>query len=182
MVNGKEVETETIDSAVSKFLDWLKFYKKVILIAHNGKNFDFPVFITALASVDRVSELCDVVIGFVDGLPLLKKIFPVQSSYKQENLVRNLLAATYDAHNALEDVRSLGWLMKHEKVTDKYFKDFSFSPEAVKNQLAFNREKTKNIGSLNPLIAAGVMKMTTAENVAGSGLCLANLRKIHMRE
>lgn len=48
MVNGKEVETETIDSAESKFLDWLKFYKNVIMIAHNGKNLDFPVFMTAL--------------------------------------------------------------------------------------------------------------------------------------
>lgn len=139
MVNGKEVETETIDSAVSKFLDWLKFYKKVILIAHNGENFDFPVFMTALASVNRASEFCDIVIGFVDSLPLLKKIFPGQSSYKQENLVSNLLAATYGAHNALEDVRSLGWLIKHEKVTDKHLQDFTFSPEAVKNQLTYNR-------------------------------------------
>ncbi|XP_062595114.1 protein PML-like [Saccostrea cucullata] len=147
MVNGKEVETETVNSGLSKFLDWLKFYKKVILITHSGKNSDFPVFMTALASVDHVSELCDVVIGFVDSLPLLKKIFPGESSYKQENLVRSLLAATYDAHNALEDVRSLCWLMKHEKITDKYLADFSFSPEAVKIQLVFNREKTKNIGS-----------------------------------
>lgn len=98
---------------------------------------------TALASVNRVSEFCDIVIGFVDSLPLLKKIFPGQSSYKQENLVSNLLAATYGAHNALEDVRSLGWLIKHEKVTDKHLQDFTFSPEAVKNQLAYNREKNK---------------------------------------
>lgn len=137
---------------------------------------------SALASVNRVSEFCDIVIGFVDSLPLLKKIFPGQSSYKQENLVSNLLAATYGAHNALEDVRSLGWLIKHEKVTDKHLQDFTFSPEAVKNQLAYNREKNKNIESLHPLIAAGVMKMTTAQNIAGSGLCLAHLHKIHSRD
>lgn len=49
----------------------------------------------------------------------------------------------------------------------------------MKNQLAYNRVKNKNIESLHPLIAAGVMKMTTAQNIAGSGLCLAHLHKIH---
>lgn len=63
---------------------------------------------TALASVNRASEFCDIVIGFVDSLPLLKKIF-----LGTKNLVSNLLAATHGAHNALEDVRSLGWLIKH---------------------------------------------------------------------
>lgn len=37
MVNGKEVEMEIIDLVVLKFLDWFKFYKKVILIVYNGK-------------------------------------------------------------------------------------------------------------------------------------------------
>lgn len=45
---------------------------------------------TALASVNRASEFCDIVIGFVDSLPLLKKIFLGQSSYKQKTL-----SATY---------------------------------------------------------------------------------------
>lgn len=71
---------------------------------------------TALASVNRASEFCDIVIGFVDSLPLLKKIFLGQSSYKQKTL---------------SAVRSLGWLIKHEKVTDKHLQDFTFSPEAV---------------------------------------------------
>lgn len=52
----------------------------------------------------------------------------------------------------------------------------------MKNQLAYNREKNKNFESLHPLIAAGVMKMTTAQNIAGSGLCLAHLHKIHSRD
>lgn len=95
--------------------------------------------------MNRASEFCGIVIGFVDSLPLLKKIFPGQSSYKQVNLVSNLLAATYGAHNALEDVRSLELLIKYEKVTDKHLQDFTFSPEAVKNQLAYKQENNKNI-------------------------------------
>lgn len=54
MVNGKEVEMEIIDLVVLKFLDWFKFYKKVILIVYNGKNFDFFVFYDSIC----ICELC----------------------------------------------------------------------------------------------------------------------------
>lgn len=75
MVNGKEVEMEIIDLVVLKFLDWFKFYKKVILIVYNGENFDFFVFMIVFVFVNCVLEFCDIVIGFVDSLLLLKKIF-----------------------------------------------------------------------------------------------------------
>ena len=58
----------------------------------------------------------------------------------------------------------------------------SFPPSAVFNQLRFNKEKAKNINSLHPLIAEGTIKMATAENVAGSGLCLNHSFKIHQSE
>lgn len=75
MVIGKEVEMEIIDLVVLKFLDWFKFYKKVILIVYNGKNFDFFVFMIVFVFVNCVLEFFDIVIGFVDSLLLLKKIF-----------------------------------------------------------------------------------------------------------
>ena len=183
-VNGTEVEPETIHSAVTKFIEWLERHKKVILIAHNGRKFDFPVFMTSLVSADTgiVSRFCEVVVGFVDSIAVFRKVFPGQSSYKQEDLVKNLVNATYNAHNALEDTRSLGWLLTHSKLDIRGILPFSFAPLAVKQQLQFSAEKSKNIVSLHQLVAAGVMKMTTAENIAGSGLCIQHLQKIFSRD
>lgn len=43
------------------------------------------------------------------------------------------------------------------------------------------RKKAKNLPTLNLLISKGVLKMCTAENVAGSGLQLTHLKQIFQR-
>jgi hypothetical protein len=57
--------------------------------------------------------------------------------------------------------------------------------------MVYNSEKSKNITSFNPLLAAGVMKTlmkrlpmktATAENIDGSGLCLQHLRTTVSRD
>jgi hypothetical protein len=181
-VDGKDVEPDTIHTATDKFLKWLEKYQKVVLIAHNGRRFDFPVFISALKSTNNFQKFCNIFVGCIDSLPVFRKVFAGQNSYKQEDLVKSILNASYNAHNALEDVKSLGWLFQHAKMNVKDLLRFSFPPIAVKQQMVFNLEKSKNITSLHPLVAAGVMKTATAENIAGSGLCLQHLRTIVSRE
>lgn len=46
----------------------------------------------------------------------------------------------------------------------------------------FNETKSRNIDSLHCLIASGVLKTATAENVAGSGLNLHHLQLIWQRD
>lgn len=57
-----------------------------------------------------------------------------------------------------------------------------FTPCAVQNALLFREEKAKYLPTLNPLISKGVLKMCTAENVAGSGLQLTHLKKIFQHD
>ena len=52
---------------------------------------------------------------------------------------------------------------------------------SVKNMLC-SAEKAKNVGSLHALISEGIVKMATAENIAGSGLKLCHLRSIYDRQ
>ena len=127
-------------------------------------------------------DLCSSVRGFVDSILVFKIVFPKRDSYKQEDLVRNLLEKEYNAHNAVDDVECLFELLSVVLACDnKCLLAKSFKPLDVKHSLESNKEKRKNFPSLSPLISSGVMKTATAENVASSGLDLKHLKTIFIR-
>ena len=49
---GQEVKPANFNSAVSEFCDWLSKQSHVYLVAHNGRKFDFPVFLSALSNIN----------------------------------------------------------------------------------------------------------------------------------
>ncbi|XP_048251367.1 uncharacterized protein LOC124145379 [Haliotis rufescens] len=176
-VNGKQVQPETVQFAVDKFCKWLSGFPNVFLVAHNGRRFDFPVFSSALINIKCEAQFFNCVSGLIDSLPVFKKAFPGQSSYKQEELAKTFLHSSYEAHDAIEDVKVLGKLVSHTKRKIQELARFSFPPSAGHNLLLFNKEKAKHIKTLHSLLAQGVMKMSIAEKIAGSGLNLGHLRK-----
>ncbi|XP_062607534.1 uncharacterized protein LOC134269349 [Saccostrea cucullata] len=180
-VHGQQVHAEDLYSSIDKFCKWLKKYPSVYLIAHNGRKFDFPVLMNAMMNIKREAEFLDCVTGCIDSLNVFKKAFTSQS-YKQEDLARTILNTTYDAHNAMEDVKVLGKLISHTRFDATKMCIHSFPPSAVINQIKYNREKAKNVTSLHLLVGKGILKMSTAEKVAGSGLNLGHLKKIYERE
>lgn len=181
-VHGKEVDAVNITSGLTEFSNWLKNFPRAILVAHNGRKFDFPVLMNTLHSLNLTNVLLSAVSGFTDSLSIFKKAFPGQPNYKQETLVKSLLDTTYSAHDAIEDVKTLGMLMKHSKISGPEILPFTFPPIAVHQGLLFSKEKSKNITSLHVLIAKGIVKHNTAENIAGSGLNLSHLHKIFQRD
>ena len=80
--------------------------------------------------------------SLVDSLTVFQKQYPGQS-HKQEDLVQRPLGLTYNTHNALDDVESLGRLHGLCEVTDLL--KLSFSPVVVKAAFLFNIEKSKNL-------------------------------------
>ncbi len=58
-----------------------------------------------------LSGFSSAVTGFLDTMHIAKKKISKSDldnhSYKQENLVKSLMSKTYEAHNALYDVKSL---------------------------------------------------------------------------
>ena len=181
-VNGVPVEAKSIVCALRELFSWLKRFQNVVLIAHNGRRFDFPVIVNACLATELFSEFCSCVLGLVDTLPVFKSIYPKSESYKQEHLARVLLSKEYNAHNALDDVACLSELVsyaiKHDK---KSLTMKSFSLIDIKHNMDSNMEKKKNLPSLSVLISSGVMKSSTAENVASSGLNFKNLQSIFQR-
>ena len=181
-VHGQPVQPLQTTSALEKFVTWLNKFSNVVLVAHNGRRFDFPVLVSAFLKGGNVNQLLSSVCGFVDSLTVFRKKYPGRASYQQELLVRDLLKSSYDAHNAIGDVDSLGRLIANTNMSVKDLLVHSFTPQASYNSMLFNREKSKNVSTLDILVAKGVCKRASAENIAGSGLQLCHLRTIYQRQ
>lgn len=178
IVNGQQVQSIHISSALDQMTTWLSKFRNVCLVAHNGRRFDFPVLVSALkknGAFEKISEF-----AFIDSISIFRKMYPKQS-LKQVDLVSTLLNETYDAHNAMCDVVALGKLMKFINLNPKNLIQYSFPPLAVANNMAFNNAKAINLPTLTPLLCSGVMKRPTAENISGSGLSLEHLRLLNRR-
>ena len=180
VVRGEDVNPASIHDALDSFTDWLQQFSNVFLVAHNGRRFDFPVLTSALSHTNKLDAFCSTVSGYVDSLAVFKQAFPKMSSYKLEDLVASQLKEQYGAHDALEDVKALGKLLC--MCTESGIVKQSFAPAAVHRAQFFQKERAKNIKSLEVLVGQGIMKMSLAENIAGSGLTLNHLRSIVNRQ
>lgn len=184
MVNGISVEAVSIQSAIGDFTTWLRKFNNVVLVAHNGRRFDFPVLILAALGCGTFDTFASTITGFADSLTIFKATYPKESSYKQEDLVRNLLHKGYAAHNAIDDVDCLAELMIFvlQSVDNSSLLGKSFTPLDVKHSILSNKEKKKNLPSLSVLVSSSVMKISTAENIASSGLTYDHLYMIYKRK
>ena len=105
--NSRPVRAVPLAEGLSQMISWLKPKVPCLLIAHNCKSFDAKHLIKALESTGVGKEFSAIVSGFSDTLPAFKELLPQRKSYSQENLVRDLLHCSYEAHNATSDVQSL---------------------------------------------------------------------------
>ena len=136
---------------------------------------DFPILVSALRKTGTFDKLrC----SFIDSMSVFRKLCPKQS-LRQVDLVALLLHEAYEAHNAIADVTGLGKLLKFVNLTADKLMEHSFTPMAASNTLDFKKAKIENLATLDPLIHSGVIKRPTAENIAGSGLNLGNLKILH---
>ncbi|WAR09109.1 hypothetical protein MAR_019067, partial [Mya arenaria] len=183
MVDGRLVTPSSWKSASIDFLNWLKKHENAFLVAHNGRRFDFPVIMSAYTNVHQCDFLLEHTHGMIDSLPLFRKVFPKRSSYKQEDIVHDLLGIEYKAHNAEEDVKSLASFVSNvvNDHGEKSVLENSFPAKAAYFSVLSCKERVKNMPSLYRLVASGVMKSATAENIAGSGLNVPHSKKIYDR-
>lgn len=181
-VKGLHVDVITIQEALTKFFEFLKKFDSVILIAHNGRVFDFRVLSYAINQVGFSDMFLKCVLAFVDSLSMLRSKVPKLSSYKQEYLAEYFCKESYNSHNATDDVNMLVKILYQSGMTKSEFVKHSYSANCHFLQEVFNVTKSRNIDSLHCLIAGGVLKTATAENIAGSGLNVHHLKLIWQRD
>lgn len=176
--NGQTVQCVPIMIALGKLKEFLSPHGAV-LVGHNVKNFDCKVLYNAVVNNKMNEELSPFIKGFLDTLCLFKGLHPGLDSYKQENLVKEFVKTSYNAHDALADVRALESLMG-TITNDKMF-DYSFSWNYVSSMVEFNKMKATNVSFLNTMIEKKVLSRHMAEKMAGSGLSYSHLALAHQR-
>lgn len=179
---GAELNFVNIKVAISDFFMWLNQFSNAVLVAHNGKNFDFRVLSTAVYNCNMYDNFTQIVMGFVDSLAVFRSGFPKIEKYNQPFLAQHFCKKEYNAHNAVDDVNMLDKILIAANVTSELLLKQCYHSNSHLLQENFIKAKAKNLPSFHPLIASGVMKMTTAENIAGSGLNCAHLKLIYVRK
>ncbi|CAG2241477.1 unnamed protein product [Mytilus edulis] len=128
------------------------------------------------------NEAEKIVMGFIDSLALFRSNFPKIEKYNQPFLAQHFCKEEYNAHNAVDDVNMLDKILIAANVSKELLLKLCYNSNSHLLQENFIKAKAKNLLSFHPLIASGVMKMTTAENIAGSGLNCAHLKLIYTRK
>jgi ATP-dependent DNA helicase RecG len=124
-----ESEGLSIDSVLKDFVDWIKTIKKaeskkVVLIAHNGKNYDFKLLHNEMQRLDanNVKEFMSTVDTFLDSVTLLRTKsvwtnYGAPPAHKLETLYNHVTKKDLkDAHNALFDCMALESVLLEEKI------------------------------------------------------------------
>ncbi|KAB7496526.1 DNA polymerase III PolC-type [Armadillidium nasatum] len=141
------VESTTLHDGLKDFLEWLKSIPAPrFLSGHNVKNFDCGFLIDSLCQFDLMTEFSQLVIGFIDTLPLCRELCPKTEvhNYQQNTLVNHYLKLSYEEHNALEDVIALQKLISFLKCSDGLLMKHMFSVHS-----AYENYRKKNLDKKN---------------------------------
>ncbi|KAK5866984.1 hypothetical protein PBY51_011511 [Eleginops maclovinus] len=108
-LHRQPVFTNSLREVLVSFIAFLQMLGRPLVIGHNIRRFDCPLLARALDELDLRAEFEAAVSGCVDTLPLAREMLKERGlkSFRQENLVMELLGVNYKAHDALEDVRAL---------------------------------------------------------------------------
>lgn len=103
------VLTNSLREVLVSFIAFLQMLGRPLVLGHNIRRFDCPVLSRALDQLDLRAEFVSSISGCVDTLPLAREMLRDRGiqSFRQKNLVMELLGVNYKAHDALEDVRAL---------------------------------------------------------------------------
>lgn len=171
MFRGKVVPSLSLNDALCHFFDWLKKVgngRKVVLVAHNSK-FDSRFLVHFLLQEGFENIFLKTVAGFMDTIPMFKKINANLASYRQDFLVSKFLPKDndYDAHSALSDVRYLRRLFNQELVTKMTdFSEFSYTSSHALQKHFLGPKVSINITTYKHLITRKIMSTTTATKLS----------------
>ncbi|XP_053404911.1 maternal protein exuperantia-like [Mercenaria mercenaria] len=181
--HGIAVTTIDLKSALECFLGWLDPLKPCVLVGHNFKNFDYPRIYRAFTKFNLINAFHQIVLGFVDSYPLFKAIYPKEESYKQESLVAKYVQETYDAHNAIGDVKSLKKLLTVcDKITHEVLCKYSFTANWYVEYHNYKTVSNKKADTFKQITENKILSKNTIDKIAGSGLEMKHLKWVYGKE
>ncbi|KAH3824485.1 hypothetical protein DPMN_126322 [Dreissena polymorpha] len=111
-VNGGSVDSVSIKTSLHDCMMWFAKFPRAIFVAHNGRRFDFPVFVIALLNTHCLET---------------------------QTGSERVLQATCNAHSAPDDVEALGSLLKTCKITENIA--YIFTVTAIHKSVCLSHEK-----------------------------------------
>lgn len=123
-----------IKTALNDFLDWLKKFDDVIIVAQFGFGFDFIVMDRALCSCDLKDRFNSIGATFCDSINIIKDKHPGLGSYAQKSLAWHFCGETYDTHNATDDVAMLKKILKNAGISTSDFRRHSVDYTSIPNK------------------------------------------------
>ncbi|XP_067861589.1 protein PML-like isoform X2 [Heptranchias perlo] len=171
-LRGEPQPTCSLQDAMADFLQFLQTINKPLLAGHNIWKFDCPVILRAWEELSMKDQFARCVVGFLDTLQLTKDIIPRSevNSYKQTELVKTFLNKSYEAHNAIEDVKSL----------QELYSVLTFTPEQKQNS-QFSLSQLECRVSLQPLFDDKVLFYQLIDKLAMQEVSLKKLKSAHQQ-
>ena len=117
LVNNDIVDCIEWRYAIADFFEWLKQFDNVILIAHNGRVFDFNVLCHCVNAVGLEHSMRQIVLACIDSVQLMRKTCLGLKKYSLSALVDHFLHQEFNAHNAIDDVEALVSVLKAADVS-----------------------------------------------------------------
>lgn len=175
--NNQPVASVSLASALSDFIDFIEQFHAPILVGHNIKRYDCIILYHSLKYIKMWSHFCSIIQGFMDTLFVCKDLFPGQPSYKQVDIIFNVMGLTYGAHDAAEDTASLYKLVESYMSTEAVIAKHVFSKAIVEIDVQFSKFKM----SFDDIVKAKKMSAGTAGKLARSGLNMQHLKLANER-
>ena len=93
-------------------LDFLSTIDSPVLVAHNGKYFDFIILYKAVMSYNMLSTFKGSFDKFMDSLPLSRAVLSYYPSHKLNRIYKRMFKEEFPAHDTAEDAKALGRIVK----------------------------------------------------------------------
>ena len=182
--NDVIVETVTFSEGCKQFISWLNTLteKKVILAAHNARPFDARRLLAQISRQEEkeslLNSLDNVCEGFLDTLPLCRKLFPQLKSHSLGNLVSSILECNFNAHNAIDDVEMLSRVFKIAEgdVQKMELSKFTVSLKWLHKDMTLTADASERVQSFNEMVAKKHISAAMAQKAAKSGLTIDHFR------
>ena len=156
--NGKPVTAVSCRKGLAEFLKWLRpFGENIILAANNCRNFESKILTAALEKTKLFGKFTDTVCAFGEPMKLSMRRLPGRVSYSQESLMKDLLDEKCDDKDIVGKVAAMARLLKHFNCGPKEMCKFTFPSNECHMLNKYVMERAKNIASLQPLVAKGVI-------------------------
>lgn len=180
-LRSRPIECVDIVSSLGSFGSWLyKLGQEVVLVGHNANTFDSKHLWRVIEN-NGVGESFPNWAGFIDTLPLFRKLYPNETSHKQESIFALIIGGVYNAHNALGDVKALIEMLNKLNIAAADYSDFSFTRDYVIKRNEYNTQKKANLQTLQPLIQNRIISENMAQKIAASGLTFSHIKLAFQR-